>query len=188
MRKVKPKKISSSKDLKKIDLQTEDRSAGWVYSEKVKEHFFHPKNLMLTDDPKFKYNALGIFGSPACGDIMKIWLEVDPKTEKIKECRWRTFGCASAIAATSAMSEMVRGMKLERALKITPADILNELGGLPSRKIHCSVLGDQALREAIFDYYRKTGQPVSPSVSAGASPDGSQGGKNKIKGNDEKEK
>lgn len=153
-----PKNLKSKKDLKDIDIQCPRLEKGWIYSEKVKEHFFHPKNLMLTKDPKFKYNALGVYGSPVCGDVMKLWLLIDPKTEKIKECRWRTFGCAPAIATTSVMSEMVRGMKIQDALKITSQDIVKKLGGLPSGKIHCSVLGDKALREAIYDYYRRSRQ------------------------------
>lgn len=134
----------------------------WFYSDQVKEHFFNPKNLLL-EDPKQtkKYNASGMVGAPACGDMMKIWLKVDPKSERIKECKWRTFGCASAIASTSAMSEMVSengGMTLSEARKLKPGDIMEHLGGLPLRKIHCSVLGDKALRTAINNYYYRTGQ------------------------------
>src|SRR3989338_7265644 len=90
-----------------------------------------------------------------CGDVMEMFIKVDLKTQTIKECKWKTFGCASAIASTSILSEMVKGMKLEEAKKITPADIVKALGGLPARKIHCSVLGDQALRKAIEDYEKK---------------------------------
>ncbi|MDO8647215.1 MAG: iron-sulfur cluster assembly scaffold protein [Candidatus Diapherotrites archaeon] len=96
-----------------------------------------------------------------CGDKMDLWIKVDPKTERIKECKWKTFGCASAIASTSMLSTMVSekgGMKIEKALKITPQDIMKRLGGLPARKVHCSVLGDKALRAAINDYYRNTKQ------------------------------
>lgn len=133
----------------------------WYYSDIVKEHFFHPQNILLEEPKKNQYNAVGVIGAPACGDVMKVWLKIDPKTEKIKECKWKTFGCASAIAATSIMSVMVTekgGMTLEKARKLTPGDIMERLGGLPLRKVHCSVLGDKALRKAINNYYYRTGQ------------------------------
>ena len=101
---------------------------------------------------------MGSVGSPVCGDMMTMWIKVDPKTERVKKCAWRTFGCASAIASTSMLSVMVTrkaGMKLAEAIKLTPQDILKELGGLPARKVHCSVLGDQALRAAINNYHQK---------------------------------
>ncbi len=150
-------KVSSRQRADIINAQT-----AWVYSDKVREHFLHPKNFMKFDEEKkFKYNAVGMIGSPACGDVMKIWLWVDPQTEKIKKVRWRTFGCASAIASTSALSVMLTkngGMTLKKAREITPDKIIKELGGLPDIKYHCSVLGDKALREAINDYYRRTKQ------------------------------
>ncbi len=90
-----------------------------------------------------------------CGDVMCMYIKVDEKNQTIKECKWRTFGCASAIASTSMLSTMVIGMKLEEAKKLTPQDIVKALGGLPARKIHCSVLGDQALRAAIKNYEEK---------------------------------
>ena len=126
----------------------------WFYSETVKEHFFNPKNVLKTEtDVKAfekKADAVGQVGSPVCGDVMKVWIIV--KDGRIADCRWQTFGCASAIASTSIMSEMVKGMKLEDAMKIRPQDIVKRLGGLPEQKIHCSVLGDQALRAAIKNY------------------------------------
>lgn len=129
----------------------------WLYSNKVKEHFFNPKNIFKSDQEleDYKNNADGIgqVGSPACGDVMEMFIKV--KDGKIKECRWRTFGCASAIASTSILSEMVIGKTLAEAKKITPKDIVKALGGLPARKIHCSILGDQALRKAIENYEGK---------------------------------
>jgi len=131
----------------------------WLYSKKVKEHFFNPKNFMKpSEEKKFKYNAYGEAGSAVCGDLMKFWLWIDPKTEKIKKARWRTFGCGSAIASTSMLSVMITekgGMPLTKAQKIKPQDIMKRLGGLPIIKIHCSVLGDEALRAAIKDYERQ---------------------------------
>jgi len=124
----------------------------WLYSKKVKEHFFHPKNV-LTDGLKERdFDAVGEVGSPACGDVMQIWIKV--RGGKIADLKWKTFGCASAIASTSILSEMAIGKTLSSAYKITAQDIVKSLGGLPRRKIHCSILGDQALRAAI-DNYRK---------------------------------
>lgn len=131
-------------------------SEKWFYTKKVKEHFFKPKNF-LTDKEAEKYKAdgVGVVGDVHCGDVMKMWIKVDKKTDKITDCRWMCFGCASAIATTSILSEMVKGMKIEKALEIKPIEIVKKLGGLPSIKIHCSVLGDKALRAAINDYAKK---------------------------------
>lgn len=126
----------------------------WLYSDIVKDHFFNPRNLMPQgEEDKFQADGMGRVGSPACGDEMVVWIKV--KDNKITDCKWQTFGCGSAIASTSMMSEMVLengGITIEDALKITPQDILERLGGLPPNKIHCSVLGDQALEAAIEDY------------------------------------
>lgn len=137
----------------------------WIYSEKVKEHFFNPKNLIRTQEEVQKYESeahgVGIEGSAACGDMMKMWIKVDPTEERISECKWQTFGCASAIASTSIFSEMITengGMTLEKALEIKPQDIVARLDGLPTNKYHCSVLADKALRAAVNDYYQKTQQ------------------------------
>lgn len=164
-------KSIKKQNLKKlVDIRATDGS-GWLYSDIVKDHFFNPRNFMqYGEEEKFKYNGMGRVGSPACGDEMILWINVDQKTEKIKDCRWRTFGCGSAIASTSVLSEMIKeggGMKLEEALKIKPQDILVRLGGLPDRKVHCSVLGDKALQAAINDYFRQTEQH-SRIVTAGA--------------------
>ncbi len=131
----------------------------WVYSETVKQHFMHPKNLLL-DAKDYKYDAMGEAGSVQCGDQMAMYLQIDAEKEIITDCKWKTYGCASAIASTSALSEMVIGMTLKDAYNIKPKDIIDKLGGLPQNKIHCSVLGDQALRAAIDDYYeRKAAKP-----------------------------
>jgi NifU-like protein len=134
---------------------------GWAYTDVVKDHFFNPRNLMLDEVDETQYNAMGRVGSPACGDEMKIWLKVDPTTEKITECKWRTFGCGSAIASTSMLSVMVTengGLTIEDSMKIGPKHIMERLGGLPTRKVHCSVLGDKALRTALNGYFRNTKQ------------------------------
>jgi len=153
------------KQNKKPDIINKYTGNSWAYTKEVKEHFFKPKNLLLEDpksaDWRSKYDGVGMVGSPACRDIMRVWLKIDKKNDKIKEFKWRTFGCASAIAATSMLSVMVTekgGMKIDKALQIKPQDIIKRLGGLPDRKIHCSVLGDKALRAALNDWFKKTKQ------------------------------
>lgn len=125
----------------------------WAYSEIVKDHFFNPRNLLTKDPKPGEFDAIGEAGSPICGDVMKMWIKVDKG--KIRDIGWRTFGCASAIASTSVFSEMIKGMKIEEALKITPNDILKKLGGLPAKKIHCSVLADKAFKTAVKNYEKE---------------------------------
>jgi len=134
---------------------------GWVYSKIVKDHFFHPRNFLVKDAKPGKFDAEGQVGSPQCGDVMKMWIKVDAKTNKIKKLKWQTFGCASAIAATSMFSVIVTekgGMTVDQALKVKPQDIMARLGGLPARKVRCSVLCDKAFRQAANNYFRSTGQ------------------------------
>lgn len=126
----------------------------WLYSDEVKEHFTNPKNV-LEDEESFKEDGIGETGSAVCGDMMNMLIKVDKEKGIITDCKWKTYGCASAIASTSVLSEMVIGMKLEEAYKLKPKDILEKLKGLPNNKIHCSVLGDKALRNAIDDYYKR---------------------------------
>ena len=126
----------------------------WVYSDTVKDHFFNPRNI-LVDDTHYTADGIGITGSPLCGDMMVMWVRVNKDTQRIIECKWRTFGCASAIASTSMLSVMATedgGMTLSRAKRISPEAIIERLGGLPDRKYHCSVLGHEALRKAVEDY------------------------------------
>ncbi len=145
----------------KPDVVNQYTGDSWAYSPEVRNHFFSPQNLLWEDPQAATYDAEGLVGSPACGDVMRVWLNIDQKRDTITAFKWRTFGCASAIAATSMLSVMVtekKGMKIDQALKITPQDIIARLGGLPDRKIHCSVLGDKALRAAINHWFKKTGQ------------------------------
>lgn len=145
----------------KPDVVNNFSGGSWIYSKTVKSHFFNPRNFLARDPTPGEFNAEGVVGAAACGDVMRIWLKIDPKTERIKEFRWRTFGCASAIAATSVLSVIVTekgGMKVDKALKVKPEDITKRLGGLPDRKIHCSVLGEKALRAAIVNWFDKTEQ------------------------------
>lgn len=146
---------------KQAKIRQKDEKS-WLYSDQVKKHFFNPQNILFAgEEEKYKADAIGRVGSPACGDEMVIFLKIDPKTEKIKDFKWQTFGCGSAIASTSMLSVMVlenNGMTIGEALKISPKDIVDRLGGLPDRKIHCSVLGDQALVKAINNWFLKTDQ------------------------------
>jgi nitrogen fixation NifU-like protein len=128
----------------------------WLYTDVVKDHFIHPRNIM-TDSETFEHDGMGVVGNMKCGDEMAFYIKVDKALGAISDCRWKTYGCASAIASTSVLSEMVKGMKLEDAYKLSPKDVTAKLGGLPEHKIHCSVLGDKALRAAINDYYGKNG-------------------------------
>lgn len=129
----------------------------WLYSEIVKEHFMHPKNVLMEEESSWPCDARGIVGNITCGDQMLILLRI--KDDFITECRWKTYGCASAIASTSLLSEAIKGMKIQDAYKLKPQNIVAKLGGLPENKIHCSVLGDKALRAAIDDYLEKKGRP-----------------------------
>ena len=128
----------------------------WVYTDVVKDHFMNPRNIWKKED-NFEPDGVGEVGSLACGDQMKIGIKV--KDNIIEDVRWLTYGCASAIASTSAMSELVKGLSIETAYHITPKMITDHLGGLPEHKFHCSVLGDKGLRAAIDDYLEKNNLP-----------------------------
>jgi NifU-like protein involved in Fe-S cluster formation/bacterioferritin-associated ferredoxin len=162
----------ATEEARKGDVVAPTKEKGWFYTDTVKEHFFSPKNF-LDDEAGLPGAYLGMVGSPACGDAMKVWLKIEKEadgTERIKDFKWKTFGCASAIASTSMLSVMCiegDGLKVEEALKLRPQDIMGRLGGLPARKVHCSVLGDKALRAAVNDYFRKSGQNERISVEQG---------------------
>lgn len=158
---------AATNEARKGDVVAPTKEKGWFYTDTVKDHFFHPKNF-LEDEAGYKDAYMGMVGSPACGDAMKVWLKIEDN--KIKDFKWKTFGCASAIASTSMLSVMVTengGMPVEDALKLRPQDIMARLGGLPARKVHCSVLGDKALRSAVNDFYRKSGQTDKIEIEAG---------------------
>lgn len=143
------------------DVASRDKKTSWFYSDIVKDHFFHPRNFLDREPEAEEFNATGKVGSPACGDELRVWMFVDPASERIKRFAWRTFGCGSAIASTSMTSVMVtegEGLTLNEARKLRPQEIMARLGGLPARKFHCSVLCDKALRDAANDYYRRMGQ------------------------------
>jgi len=117
-----------------------------AYNEKVKEHFLHPKNMGEMSDA----DGEGTVGNPRCGDVMKVQIEVEDKV--IKDIKFLTFGCAAAIATSSAMTEMAKGKKVSEAKKITNEMVAEYLGGLPGVKMHCSNLAADALQKAIFEY------------------------------------
>ena len=128
----------------------------WAYTDKVKDHFVNPRNV-LEDPDAYAADGTGVVGNIKCGDEMMVVIRVDGQKGTITDCKWKTYGCASAIASTSVLSEMVKGMPLDEAYRLSPKDITAELGSLPEHKIHCSVLGDKALRAAINDYYARNG-------------------------------
>ena len=124
------------------------------YSEKVMDHFANPRNVGELEDP----DGIGRIGNPSCGDIMEFQIKVDK--ERITDVKFRTFGCGAAIAVSSMVSEMAKGLALDEAMKLTNKMVAAELDGLPKNKLHCSNLGADALHKAVEDYREKQGQPA----------------------------
>ena len=119
------------------------------YTEIVKDHFFNPRNVGEIKDA----DGIGTVGNPRCGDVMTIYIKV--KNERIIDIKFKTYGCAAAIASSSIATEMVKGKTLDEAMKLTRDNVANELGGLPAIKLHCSNLASDALHAAIKDYKKK---------------------------------
>ena len=128
-----------------------------MYSSKVIDHFEHPRNVgsLPKDDP---HVGTGLVGAPECGDVMKLQIKINPATGIIDDARFKTFGCGSAIASSSLVTEWLKGRTVDQALAIRNADIVSELE-LPPVKIHCSVLAEDAIKAAIADYMRKRDRP-----------------------------
>ena len=123
-----------------------------LYNDVVMDHFLNPKNVGELENP----DGSGVYGSPVCGDMMQIQIKVED--EVITDARFKTFGCGSAIASSRMATSMIIGKSIEDALKITNAEIIDALGGLPPVKVHCSVLADKAIKNAIYDYAMKNGK------------------------------
>lgn len=123
-----------------------------LYSEKVMDHFLHPRNVGVIEDA----NAVGEVGNAKCGDIMKMYLKIEDDT--IRDVKFETFGCGSAIASSSMATEMIKGKPVSEAMKLTNKAVTEALDGLPAHKIHCSVLAEEAIQSALEDYRRRQGQ------------------------------
>ncbi|MBQ3465996.1 MAG: iron-sulfur cluster assembly scaffold protein, partial [Firmicutes bacterium] len=124
-----------------------------LYNDTVMDHFLNPHNVGEIENPDGK----GIYGSPVCGDMMMVTLSVD-ENEVITDAKFKTYGCGSAIASSSMATDMIKGMKVEEALEVSNEKIVEELGGLPAIKIHCSVLAEHAIKNAIYDYAQTHGK------------------------------
>ena len=122
-----------------------------LYSEKVMDHFEHPRNVGEIENA----DGVGEVGNPVCGDIMRMYLKID--NDVITDCKFKTFGCGSAIATSSMATEMIKGKTVKEALELSNKAVVEALDGLPTHKIHCSVLAEEAVKAAVKDYYDKNG-------------------------------
>ena len=124
-----------------------------MYSEKVMDHFQHRRNVGEIEDA----SGVGTVGNAKCGDIMRMFLDIDDETHIIKECKFKTFGCGAAVATSSMATEMVKGKTIEEAMQITNKAVMEALDGLPPVKVHCSLLAEEAIHAALWDYAQKHG-------------------------------
>ena len=129
-----------------------------LYSEKVMDHFEHPRNVGEIENA----DGVGEVGNPTCGDIMRIYLKID--NDIITDVKFKTFGCGSAIASSSMATELIKGKSIKEALELSTTAVVEALDGLPSRKIHCSVLAEEAIKAALVDYYEKNGLELPPEI------------------------
>ena len=131
-----------------------------LYSEKVMDHFQHPRNVGKIEDA----DGVGEVGNAKCGDIMKMYIKVD-ENEIITDVKFNTFGCGYAIATSSMATEMIKGKSIKEALAISNKAVVEALDGLPTNKIHCSVLAEEAVKAAVEDYYKRKGLPIPEDLS-----------------------
>lgn len=131
------------------------------YSDKVMDHFTNPRNVGEIEDAE----GVGVVGNAKCGDIMKIYLKID-ENDVITDCKFKTFGCGAAIATSSMATEIIKGHTIEEALKLTNDVVVEALDGLPPVKVHCSVLAEEAVKNAIADYYKKTGREIDFEIDS----------------------
>lgn len=124
-----------------------------MYSEKVMDHFQNPRNVGEIDGA----SGVGTVGNAKCGDIMRIYLDIDDETHIIKDCKFKTFGCGAAVATSSMATEMVKGKTIEEAMQVTNKAVMDALDGLPAVKVHCSLLAEEAIHAALWDYAEKHG-------------------------------
>lgn len=129
-----------------------------LYSEKVMDHFQNPRNVGEMDNA----DGVGEVGNPVCGDIMKMYLKIDD--DIITDVKFKTFGCGSAIATSSMATELVKGKTVQEALELSNKAVVEALDGLPARKIHCSVLAEEAIKAALVDYYKRAGKELPPEI------------------------
>ena len=124
-----------------------------MYSEKVMDHFQHPRNVGEIEDA----SGVGTVGNAKCGDIMRMFLDIDDETHIIKECKFKTFGCGAAVATSSMATELVKGKHISEAMQVTNKAVMEALDGLPPVKVHCSLLAEEAIHAALWDYAQKHG-------------------------------
>ncbi|MCI7686474.1 MAG: Fe-S cluster assembly scaffold protein NifU [Eubacteriales bacterium] len=129
-----------------------------LYSEKVMDHFEHPRNVGEIENA----DGVGEVGNPVCGDIMRMYLKID--NDVITDCKFKTFGCGSAIATSSMATEMIKGKTVKEALELSNKAVVEALDGLPTHKIHCSVLAEEAIKAALVDYYKKNNKELPPEI------------------------
>ena len=130
-----------------------------LYSDKVMDHFQHPRNVGKMDDA----DGIGEVGNAKCGDIMRMYIKVDPETQVITDVKFNTFGCGSAIATSSMATELIKGKTIEEALAVTNKQVVDALGGLPAYKLHCSVLAEESIKAAVKNYYDRNNIPYDHS-------------------------